>query len=227
MHLLAEWGEQAYRDLVYGDPDFLDYWQQSTPIRELGQLRISSRPARRQSQGGFQDMRAIPWVFSWMQNRAILPSWYGVGTALERFAEDQRGLGLLKRMYQDWLFFRAVVDNAELDVAKADMGIAELYSGLVQPAALGARIFVRIREEHVRTTRLICAITGQQALLDQSPAIQMSIERRNPYVDPLNFLQVELLREQRANPEAAARNGVLELIFGTINGIAAGMKTTG
>jgi phosphoenolpyruvate carboxylase len=223
MEELSEVGRQVYRALVYDDPDFLAFWQQSTPIQELGQLRISSRPARRGT-GGFADMRAIPWVFSWMQNRAILPSWYGIGSAFEAFEKQPGGLELLQSMYKEWQFFRAVIDNAELDVAKADMGIAELYAGLVQPEQAGRRIFQAIAAEHDRTKRMLLAITGQQELLDSSKAIQMSIDRRNPYVDPLNFVQVELLAAQRRSPESRE---VLDQILSTINGIAAGMKTTG
>lgn len=229
MDQIAEYGRRAYRGLVYETDEFLEYWQQATPINELSKLRISSRPAKRSSKGGFASMRAIPWVFSWMQSRAIIPSWFGVGYALDHYcSEDEENLGRLQKMYESWPFFRAVVDNAQLDVAKADMGIAELYASLVEDSDLRQSIFQRIHGEHTLTTRMICAITRQDELLDYTPAIKNSIERRNPYVDPLNYLQVELMRELRQmSPDDAEYNTILDTVLATINGIAAGMKTTG
>ncbi|MFQ3534323.1 MAG: phosphoenolpyruvate carboxylase [Aggregatilineales bacterium] len=226
MQVLAAEGEKAYRALVYETQGFLDYWQQATPIDELANLPISSRPAKRRS-GGFEGLRAIPWVFSWMQCRAIIPSWYGVGYALELFAE-QGDESLLREMYEGWRFFRTLIANVELDLAKADMGIAALYAELVTDAALRKSIFSRIQEEHARACRLICRITGQAELLEKAPVLQRSIARRNPYVDPLNFIQVELLRQLRRLPEDdPGRPAILEAVLATINGIAAGMKTTG
>lgn len=229
MEALSGYGRSTYRNFVYETEGFLDYWQQATPINELSQLRISSRPAKRGAKGGFAAMRAIPWVFSWMQNRAIVPSWFGVGTAFDRYCQEhETGLALLQTMYKDWLFFRALIENTQLDVAKADMGITELYTSLVDDKALGETMFKRIQEEHTLTTQMICAITGQRDLLDTTPAIKVSIERRNPYVDPLNFIQVELLRQLRQMPpETPEYDAVLEQVLATINGIAAGMKTTG
>jgi phosphoenolpyruvate carboxylase len=226
METLSAEGERAYRSLVYETQGFLEYWQQATPIDELSNLPISSRPARRRG-GGFDGLRAIPWVFSWMQCRAIIPSWYGVGYALEVFAEqgDER---LLREMYEGWRFFRTLIANVELDLAKADMGIAALYAELVADERLRKHIFNRIQEEHARACRWICRLTDQPELLAKSPVMQRSIARRNPYVDPLNFIQVELLRELRRLPESdPQRAAVLEAVLATINGIAAGMKTTG
>jgi len=229
MHELAELGREAFRKLVYETDDFLDYWQEATPIHELSQLRISSRPSRRNSKGGFAAMRAIPWVFSWMQSRAIIPSWYGVGYAFDAFCQRHpHGLDLLKAMYQDWLFFRALVENTQFDVAKADMPIAELYASLVQDEERRTRIFGQIRSEHELSQKMICAITEQAELLDKSPTLKISIERRNPYVDPLNFLQVDLLRQLRAtDPQDASYQAILDTVLATVNGIAAGLKTTG
>jgi phosphoenolpyruvate carboxylase len=226
METLSAEGEKAYRALVYETHGFLDYWQQATPIDELATLPISSRPAKRRG-GGFEGLRAIPWVFSWMQCRAIIPSWYGVGYALEVFAE-QGDESLLREMYDGWRFFRALIANVQLDLAKADMGIAALYADLVEDAALRQSIFSRIQEEHARACRLICRITDQPELLANSPVLQRSIARRNPYVDPLNFIQVALLRELRRLPaDDPQRGALLEAVLATINGIAAGMKTTG
>ena len=229
MEQLSELGRQAFRSLVYENKHFIDFWQQATPINELSQLRISSRPAKRGNGEDFAAIRAIPWVFSWMQNRAIIPSWYGVGYAFQTYCEQNpQGLSTLQTMYQEWLFFRALIENCQLDVAKADMGIARLYAGLVDDQKMAQEMMGLIESEHRRTCEMICQITGQTTILGNSPALLKSIESRNPYVDPLNFLQVELLRELRAlepgSPEHAA---VLDSVLATINGIAAGMKTTG
>jgi phosphoenolpyruvate carboxylase len=229
MDALSAYGQQAYRDFVYNNESFIDFWQQATPINELSQLRISSRPAKRGSKGGFSAMRAIPWVFSWMQTRAIIPSWYGVGYAFDTYcANNPDGLALLRSMYREWLFFRALIENCQLDVAKADMGIAELYASLVEDRTLAETMFGRIRQEHERTKHMICEITEQTAILGNAPALKKSIDSRNPYIDPLNFLQVELLRELRqTTPETPEYQEILEAVLATINGIAAGMKTTG
>ncbi len=229
MAALSEYGRQAYRNFVYETDGFIDFWQSASPINELSRLNISSRPAKRGGKGGFAAMRAIPWVFSWMQNRAIIPSWFSVGTAFNRFCQEHEdGLALLQSMYRDWLFFRALIDNTQLDVAKADMGILGIYAELVDDLAVRDKIFGRIRDEHALTKSMICAITDQKDLLDKTPAMKNSIERRNPYVDPLNFLQVQLLRELRAmTPETPEYESTLDLVLATINGIAAGMKTTG
>jgi phosphoenolpyruvate carboxylase len=228
MSVLAEQGRIAYRGLVYETPGFLQYWQQATPIDELPSLQIGSRPAKRRA-GGFEGIRAIPWMFSWMQCRAIIPSWYGVGAALEGFVQaSEEGLATLQSMYKSWRFFSALIRNIELDLAKADMDIAALYAGLVSDPDISQAIFLRMTDEHARACRLICQLTGQTAVLDHAAVIQRSIERRNPYVDPLNFIQVALLRRLRALPNAdSAHEKTLEALLATINGIAAGMKTTG
>ncbi len=185
------------------------------------------RPARRR-QGGFGGLRAIPWVFSWVQSRAIIPSWYGVGTAFEALAAQPGGLDLLRRMYEQWPFFNALIENVQLDLAKADMGIAAHYAALVGEQASRDSVFSQMRAEHERARQMVCAITGQSELLQKSPVMQRSIERRNPYVDPLNFIQVALLRRLRKlSPESADYGPVLAAVQATINGIAAGMKTTG
>ena len=229
MQELSELGQKCYRNFVYESEGFLDYWQQATPINELSRLQISSRPAKRKAAGGFAAMRAIPWMFSWMQSRAIVPSWYGVGTAFQNFIETtDGGLDFLQEMYRGWSFFNALIDNAQLDVAKADMGIARLYASLVEPAELRDEFFSRIEREHQLSSQMILQVTRQAEILDNMPAIKTSIERRNPYVDPLNFMQVALLRELRGM-DATNENWrpVLDATLATINGIAAGMKTTG
>ncbi len=229
MEIISEVGRKTYRSFVYENDNFLTYWQASTPISELSQLRISSRPAKRSSKGGFAAMRAIPWVFSWMQSRVIIPSWFGIGTAFEALCQQREdGLEILQDMYQNWRFFQTVVNNAELDVEKADMEIAEIYSRLVDDETARTEMFSWIKREHQLTYSKICEVTQQAQLLERMAAIQTSIERRNPYVDPLNFIQVELLKQLRAtDPKSVEYAQILEAVLATINGIAAGMKTTG
>ena len=228
MEFVAASGCAAYRQLVYDTPGFLEYWQQATPIDELSSLSISSRPARRRT-GGFAGLRAIPWVFSWTQSRALIPSWYGMGYAFETFCQQAPGhLALLRSMYRDWLFFTALIENVQLDLAKADMGIAELYAALVTDDRVRTAIFPRLQAEHTRACQMICQVTEQKTLLENSPVMQRSIEHRNPYVDPLNFIQVDLLRLLRQTPPNTPEyDRVLTLVQATINGIAAGMKNTG
>ena len=229
MAALSEISAQCYRNFVYESDGFIDYWQQATPIRELSLLQISSRPAKRQAKGGFSAMRAIPWMFSWMQSRAIVPSWFALGSAFQTYAnENEGGMSLLQEMYRSWAFFKAVIDNAQLDVAKADMGIAELYASLVEPPQLRDHFFGWIKQEHALSSDMIMAVTGQGELLANMASIKTSIQRRNPYVDPLNFMQVALLRELRQLDDSdPMRQQVLDATLATINGIAAGMKTTG
>ena len=229
MAALSRLSRKSYRRFVYESDGFLEYWQQATPVNELGQMQISSRPAKRRQKGGFAAMRAIPWMFSWMQSRAIVPSWFGVGDAFKTFCDTRdQGLELLQEMYQNWAFFQALIDNAQLDVAKADMGIAELYASLVEPKDLRRQFFSKIKHQHTLSSDMIKQVTQQQELLEHMLAIKTSIERRNPYVDPLNFMQVALLRQLRQlDEESDAYRPTLDATLATINGIAAGMKTTG
>jgi phosphoenolpyruvate carboxylase len=228
MDALSSAGQRAYRDVVYETPGFESYWQQATPINELARMPISSRPAKR-AKGGFEAVRAIPWIFSWMQSRAIIPSWFGIGSAIEAFiASRPDGLKLLQTMFQEWRFFQTLIENAELDLAKADMGIAGLYASLVSDEVLRDTIFMQVQAEHARSCDAICKVTGQQRLLERAPVMQVSIERRNPYIDPLNFIQVVLLRRLRPlHPGTKEYESLVNIILSTINGIAAGMKTTG
>jgi phosphoenolpyruvate carboxylase len=228
METISETGRVAYRKFVYETSGFLDYWEQATPINELSSLPMSSRPAKRRG-GGFAGLRAIPWVFSWMQSRAIIPSWFGVGTAIETYCnETPDGLALLQQMFSEWMFFSALIENVQLDLVKADMGIAALYASLVNEKPLREQIFTGMRTEHALACRYIEKITGQSELLSDSPIMKRSIERRNPYVDPLNFIQVALLRELRGmSPDDPNYAAVLDAVLFSVNGIAAGMKTTG
>ena len=203
----------AYRGWVHEDPRFVRFLQTVTPLELLSGLQLGSRPARRKASAGIDDLRAIPWVFSWTQNRMILPGWLGVGTALESFsAADPGRLGLLQDMARQFPFFRALLSNVEMTLAKSDMAIAALWSEL--------------ETEHDRCTRMVLAILGQQSLLDGSPTLRRSIAVRNPYVDPINHIQVELLQRYRAAGEAADP-GLLDALKLSVSGIAAGLRNTG
>ncbi len=226
MTAMADRARQAYRDLVYQTPGFLEFWQAATPIDEISRLYIGSRPvARRSGSLQVQNIRAIPWVFSWMQSRFNLPGWYGLGTALAPYLAS----GLCQEMYAGWPFFRTLLENAEMSLLKADLGIAGLYADLVPDLQLRREIFTRIQAEYRRTAEAILAISGQQALMDSDPIIQRSVQLRNPYVDPLNYIQVEMLRRLRSLPDADGPEAapLREVIVFTINGIAAGLRNTG
>jgi len=227
MREIAEASEKEYRNFVYETPGFLEYWRQATPINELNFLHIGSRPTKRRT-GGFESIRAIPWVFSWMQSRAIIPSWYGIGTGLNNIYTNDGGVETLQSMYQDWPFFTTLIDNAELDLVKADMGIAELYASLVDDGDIRERLYSRMKAEHELASRMISSITGQERLLSRVSWLDRSINRRNPYVDPLNFIQVELLKTLRSmDADHPEYNEMLRAVLSTVNGIAAGLKTTG
>lgn len=223
MAQMAEWSAAAYRSLVYDDPEFVPFFEQATPIREISELKLGSRPARRTSSRAIEDLRAIPWVFSWTQARILLPAWYGLGTALDRGA-GEFGIEFLQSMDQEWPFFKAVISNAELALAKADLRVAERYVAMVEPAELRDRIWQRITDEFSLTERRVLDVTGQNALLDREPVLQHSIARRNPYVDPLSFIQVELLRRLRTTGSAGP---LLRPVLLSINGIAGALKNTG
>ncbi len=224
MEELAELSRRAYRELV-DDPDFPQYFAQATPIDEIRRLNVASRPAARSRAERVEDLRAIPWVFSWTQTRVNLPGWYGLGTALDRFARARPGaLAELRAMYAGWPFFRSVVDNAQISLGTADLEVGRLYAELVEDEGVRERVYGRIREEYDRTVRRVLEVTGQREILDNALVLQRSVRLRNPYVDPMHYLQVRLLRERRARPEDAQ---VAELLHHTINGIAAGLQTTG
>jgi phosphoenolpyruvate carboxylase len=216
---LAETGRRAYRGLVWEEPGFIELFTTATPVEEIGSLPIGSRPSKRKS-GGLEALRAIPWVFAWTQNRAILPGWYGVGSALEAYTAKEGGAAQLKRMYRQWPFFRAVIDRVTMVLAKSDMAIAGRYAKLA-PASTRP-LWRRIHEEYRRTRRQVKRLTGESRLLDHNPQLQRSISLRNPYVDPMSFLQVELLKRKREGCTECDRPLLL-----TLNGIAAGMRNTG
>ncbi len=229
MDELASLSYRAYRELVYETPELLIYWTQATPMNEISQMRIGSRPSRRASGATFTSLRAIPWGFSWMQSRHVLPGWYGVGAALAGYATTPERLALLQTMYAEWPFFKGVLDNAQVSLAQADMGIAELYAGLVEDPEVRDLIFGQIESAFHQTRAAMLQVTGQRRMLDSDPVLQRSVRRRNPYIDPLNFVQVSLLRRLRALPdqEGEEAEALRDAIFLTINGIASGLKNTG
>jgi phosphoenolpyruvate carboxylase len=227
---LAEVSLLRYRALVHRDSGFVRYFLQASPIRELELLNIGSRPTRRSGDSGalrVEDLRAIPWVFSWMQNRHLLSAWYGVGTALGGFLRRYRGgLQVLREMYEGWPWFRAVIDSLQMTVAKADMRIAARYAGLVAEEHIRERILRLVREEYEATCSGLLALFDQPRLLDDKPFLQRSIRLRNPYIDPLHYVQVRLLRELRAGSHAE-RAALEHPLLLSVSGIAAGLRNTG
>jgi phosphoenolpyruvate carboxylase len=220
----------AYEALVHKDPEFIEFWKIATPIEEIGGLKLGSRPTFRRATKSVEDLRAIPWVFSWMQSRFVFPGWYGLGSALEQFAaKGPEQAELLRTMYKEWMFFKATIDNAQLTLLKADMQIAFHYALLVPDEAIRVRIFDIIAEEFSRTELAILTITGQKSLLEREPVLAKSVQLRNPYIDPLNYIQVEMISrlrglENKQSEEADALRAVIEL---TINGVSGGLKNTG
>jgi phosphoenolpyruvate carboxylase len=216
---------KMYRGLVYETPGFIDFWQAATPLDEIKRLHIGSRPAVRGKSTAVNKIRAIPWVFSWMQSRFNLPGWFGLGSALLSI-EDK---GVLREMYSGWLLFKTMLDNTEMSLIKADMDIASLYVDLVPDREMGKQFFGLILDEYKRTRDAVLSVTGHGNLLDAEPVTQMAVQVRNPYVDPLNYVQVQMLRRLRAlpDPESEEAQSLREVITITINGIAAGLRNTG
>ncbi len=220
MDRLSDTAFHAYRALVYGTDGFTTFFRQATPIAEIAGLKIGSRPASRKKSDAIEDLRAIPWVFSWAQARIMLPGWYGVGAAIKAF-EDK---GLLREMASAWPLFGATLANMEMVLAKSDMGVAARYAGLVEDKALGEAIFGRIRDGWQQTHDGLLGITRQTRLLERSPALEESIRLRTPYIEPLNLLQIELLKRHRAGEEDAR---IGEGILLSINAIATALRNSG
>ncbi|HJW01769.1 MAG TPA: phosphoenolpyruvate carboxylase [Azospira sp.] len=229
MDRLSQLAFSAYRGLVYETPGFTTYFRESTPVSEIADLNIGSRPASRKKSDAIEDLRAIPWVFSWAQCRLMLPGWYGFGSAVEAWLGEhpegqEAGLATLSKMYRNWPFFRTLLSNMDMVLAKSDIAIASRYAELVTDAELRAAIFGRIKAEWERTRALLLAIEEQEELLADNPLLKRSIRNRFPYMDPLNHLQVELLHRHRAGEtDERVRRG----IHLTINGVAAGLRNSG
>ena len=216
----------AYRELVFETPGFTDYFFAATPIREIAALNIGSRPSSRKASNRIEDLRAIPWVFSWSNSRVILPGWYGFGTAIEKFLDRHGNTGLkqLQAMYQNWAFFRGLLSNMDMVLSKTDMGIASRYAELVEDVKVRKQIFGMIETEWERTTTKLMQINKSTTLLSDNPTMARSLNTRLPYIDPLNHLQIMLLERTRAGEKDEKLNRALHI---TINGIAAGLRNSG
>jgi phosphoenolpyruvate carboxylase len=226
---LSDHAYRAYRSLVYETPGFEQYFWESTVISEIAELNIGSRPASRKQTRAIEDLRAIPWVFSWSQCRLMLPGWYGFGSAVAAFRDKHgdAGLELLRRMVREWSFFATLLSNMDMVLGKSDLTIAERYAELVKDEALRESILARLKAEWLASVAALLDITEQNELLDGNPLLKRSIRNRFPYLDPLNHLQVELLKRHRANPEGEVGERVVRGLHLTINGIAAGLRNSG
>ena len=225
MEQMSEDSFQFYRRHIAENPDILTYFEQATPVNQLEFARIGSRPSRRSASKNLDDLRAIPWVFGWMQSRHAVPAWFGVGYAMERFAaQGPAQEQLLREMTKSFPLFSNLIGNVELAMAKADMNIAWLYASLVSDTALRDRVWHVLSEEFDRTRRVLLSVTGQHELLERKSVLSRSVRLRNPYVDPMSLIQVDLLRRKREGVEADDLNYALGT---TINGIAAGLHNTG
>ncbi len=220
MDALSQAAFRAYRGLVYETDGFATVFRQMTPLREIAELKIGSRPASRTNSDRIEDLRAIPWVFSWAQARVMLPGWYGVGHALHSFTDTV----LLREMVEGWPFLRATLDNLEMVLSKSDMNIAARYAGLVQDRTLSQSIFGRIRDGWSQTHDALLSVTGQSRLLEKHPALDAAIRLRLPYIEPLNWLQVELLKRHRAGERDPRIRESLQL---SINAIATALRNSG
>lgn len=226
MEALARDALKAYRNLVYETPGFTRYFQESTPIKEIAGLNIGSRPPSRKKSDLIEDLRAIPWTFSWSVNRAMITGWYGFGTAVEMFVqrEGEDGLNLLREMHQTWPFLQTLLSNMDMVMAKTDMGIASRYAELVTDVGLRQEVFGRLQQEWDLSVKWLFSVTGKTELLQDNPTLARSIRNRIPYIDPLNHLQVELLRRYRSGD---ATDAITRAIHLTINGVAAGLRNSG
>jgi phosphoenolpyruvate carboxylase len=195
-------------------------------VDEIAELNLGSRPARRGPGIEIAELRAIPWVFAWTQCRVALPGWYGLGSALSAWAEAEQDWALLGTMYREWTFFRTLVDNAQVSLRKADLLIAEVYAGLADEGSRST-VLPLLRAEYERTEAALRRLTGQQDLLDHEPWLQRSIRVRNPYIDPMNYIQVALLRRLRSAPAGKEAEALREAVLLSVNGIAAGLRNTG
>jgi len=226
---ISEISLKKYQDLVFREPDFLKFFKESTPLGEVGELNIGSRPSKRKNSDRFEDLRAIPWVFAWTQSRYLFPAWYAAGTGLYTYYQGkEENLKVLQEMYQNSTFFKSLIDTLQFALIKADLVIAKEYAKMCNDAEAKERILGQIEQEFLLTKEMILKITGVTEILDNNPGLQESIKQRNPYVDPLSYLQVQLLLELRAIREAGQDDPVLlrEVLL-TINGIAAGLRNTG
>lgn len=228
MEELSQTAYREYRKLVYESPEFVEYFRDSTLIQEVSGMNIGSRPARRKETSAIEDLRAIPWVFSWMQSRQLIPGWFGFGSALSDYLQRHalKGLSEMREMYQEWPFFKAVVDFVQMSSQKADMRIARLYQGLVKKKELGDHFFNIIAGEYDKTIEIALLITQNKHILDQSYALQQAIRLRNPYVDAISYAQITLLKELRQH-QGRHQEALERAVQLSINGVAHGLRNTG
>jgi phosphoenolpyruvate carboxylase len=226
---VASLAQRAYADLVHQTPGFVEYFKASTPVSEIASLNIGSRPTSRKPTASIADLRAIPWVLAWSQSRVMLPGWYGTGSALRQWiaagpeSEGER-VEILRDLYQRWPFFRRVLSNMAQRLAQSDLGLAARYAELVPDEVLRRRVFDKIADEHQRTIAVHKLITGQDTLLADNPALARSVFDRVPYLEPLNHLQVELLRRYRSgDSDELVQHGILL----TMNGLASALRNSG
>ncbi len=227
MERLARVSFDFYQELVFRMPEFSEYFWQATPVDLIEQARIGSRPSRRAQTTDIHQIRAIPWVFAWTQSRHLLSAWYGLGHALEEFAAEAGGLEQLREMYQHWPFFAQLVDNAEVSLAKVDLSIARRYAQLVTSAQVRNKIFGMIEKGYEASVTIVLQIAQRGKLLENQPVLAESIRLRNPYVDPLNYLQLRFLPRWRKLPETKRTEKLRRLLALTVKGVAFGMKSTG
>jgi phosphoenolpyruvate carboxylase len=227
---ISEASMASYRALVYDTPGFTDYFFAATPIREIAELNIGSRPASRKANQRIEDLRAIPWGFSWGQCRLTLPGWFGFGSAIDQFLKQdgagtyQERLALLQKMVRQWPFFTTLLSNMDMVLAKSDLALASRYAELVSDTRLRKKIFHQIEAEWQRTSEALNLLTGARQRLEGNASLQRSMDHRFPYIDPLHHLQVELVRRYRSGQtDERIRHG----IHISINGIAAGLRNTG
>jgi phosphoenolpyruvate carboxylase len=224
MDELSEISFAYYREKVAENPDALRFFEEATPVGELGNVKIGSRPPRREQTRRLEDLRAIPWVFGWMQSRCVLPAWFGVGHALDRYAGHKDGLDTLRRMFHEFPFFNDLLNNVEMGLAKADFNIVKLYSTVVADATVRDRVYAMLEEEYLRTCKTVLQVTGESRLLENNSILARSIRLRNPYVDPMSIMQAAMLKRKRSGESGPDLDYVLGA---TINGIAAGLRNTG
>jgi phosphoenolpyruvate carboxylase len=226
MEYLSAEAHGAYRNLVYETDGFDRFFRESTVIGEIANLNIGSRPSSRRASAGIEDLRAIPWVFSWAQCRLMLPGWYGFGSAVKAWLEahPNHGMTMLQSMYREWPFFQMLLSNMDMVLAKSDIAIASRYAELVSDTELRDRVFSRLRAEWQSVVDALLTIMGQQTLLESNPLLARSIRHRFPYLDPLNHMQIELLKRYRAGD---TDDDVVTGIHLTINGIATGLRNSG
>jgi len=219
---------KAYRHLVYEHDDFPQFFREATPIDVIEQMEIGSRPSRRSAKARIEELRAIPWVFSWMQNRATLPSWYGVGSGLKGALDKGIELKLLQEMYEEWAFFRTLLDNVQMILAKTDLMVAKEYVSLVSDVAMREKFFSHIEREFELTKSHVLVITKQSDLLENNPALRKSLRLRDPYIDPMSYIQVAALKRYRGETKSdEEKQAYLKLLRTSVNGIAAGIRNTG